>query len=218
MALPALATALFAQGHTAPATRAVDEAMACAWRSGNGLYLQASVVTAASSFLWANPPDFHSCAALLARFADSADADADYKECWRQALWGFSLLGTAQPKALPHLARAATLADRMDLPPQLHFALRLIGIAAVAWRPQVTAQLSGYLQARPCAYPLPGPYEAWVGQQFEAALTRIPAHDLEWHRRIGSQLTRRQMLSLIADVVAAPSDPEAASLPTESVP
>ena len=203
MALASMACALFAQQETARAREAVEEAIARATASRNAIYLQATVGIAASSFLWSRPPDFEGCASFLERFAGTAHADADYTGCWRYALWGFSLLATSRPDALRHLVHAANIADRMDVLPLLHLALRLIIVGASTQRPDAAGQLAGYLETRPCPSPLRGPYEAWVGFHADEALAAIPESDRVKNKQLGTQLTRRQMLSLIAELVEA---------------
>ncbi len=182
-------------GDAAASTRAHEESLDRAERTGHRDAIQSAVVIGATRHLWSTSPDFLASLAALERY-DRGYHYEDSTGVFLEIMWGATLVGLHRRGATEHLARAMRLADRLGVPNAQDLSLRFLAIAAAraGYRGEA-ATLVGYSDAHLHTYERTAPMLAWVQAEIDEALAGMP--DRVHHETSGAAAQRGQIAAVV---------------------
>jgi hypothetical protein len=214
-AVTALAVICYALASTSvdDADRIAREALTRAENLGNPVATSNNALIVASSLLTRNAPDFAASFAVLTRYANDFSA-GDTTAMWSLLFHGYDLLALGEPGAVHHLAEAARLADRLNVPSVVDIALRSLAVrASEAGQTRDAATLIVYADANFVGSRLTDSMWAWLRDRVDTALA---GPELETERTRGAAPRRGEIMALVADLEERLHRPETGAMPEPS--
>ena len=158
-------------GERGRSAEAAADALHRAERQGHPVLISAAVISMMGAYLTSRAEaDFDSSFELLSTHDLSVDAGG-LNDCWRDVMWGMTLLGLGKPGAAGRLAYAARAADRLDAGHVLDLAVRELAVAAGdADLMQQAVTLATYAEETLRPYRIDNPGQIWLQAQVDRAL------------------------------------------------
>jgi predicted ATPase len=208
----AAVTALAVVGYALASTSADDadrvslEALTRSEHMGNPVATANNALIVASSLLTRSVPDFAASLAVLTRYANDFSA-GDTTAMWSHLFHGYDLLALREPGAVNHLAEAARLADRLNVPSVVDIALRSLAVGAdEAGHTRDATTLVVYADANLADSRLTDSMWTWLRDRVDNTLAG-PEPDTATAR--GAAPRRGEIMALVADLEERLRRPEA---------
>ena len=174
---------------------AAADALERAEQQGHPVLINSSVISMMGANLTGRAePDFDSSFELLSTHDLSVDTGG-LNDCWRDVMWGMTLLGLGKPGAPARLASAARVADRLNAGHVLDLAVRELAVAAGdADLVEQAVTLAAYAEETLRPYRIDNPGQIWLQAQVDRALARAQGCTAE------SGLRRGDLMALVDEV------------------
>lgn len=152
---------------------AAADALERAELQGHPILINSSVISMMGAHLTGRAePDFAASFELLSTHDLSLDVGG-LNDCWRDVMWGMTLLGLGKPGAPALLAAAARGADRLNAGHVLDLAVRELAVAASdAGLVEQAVTLAAYAEETLRPYRIDNPGQIWLQVQVDRALAR----------------------------------------------